>query len=113
MIPFTYVKVHIRNQYKAKSQVKMKEITRIFKQLSPARQDQLLTLAHTLLAEQVGESVLLAAKRRGRPKGRKGSTYETTKTVTNSAGTKYRYRVHVTVDPNGKRKEKYLGRIDQ
>lgn len=96
----------------------MSEITRIFKQLSPARQDQVLALARDLLVEQQAEvseatPITGTGKRRGRPRGRKGSSYETTKTVTNSAGTKYRYRVHVTVDANGKRTEKYLGRIDQ
>lgn len=96
----------------------MSELNRIFEQLSPARQDKVLTLARALLQEQQAQATTEAApvatggQRRGRPKGRKGSTYETTKTVTNSAGTKYRYQVHVTVDANGKRKEKILGRID-
>lgn len=93
----------------------MSEITQIFEQLTPARQDKVMNLARALLAEQDNEAAPVAseAKRPGRPKGRKGSTYETTKTVTNSAGQKYRYRIHVTVDANGKRHEKYLGRIDQ
>ena len=96
----------------------MSETTRIFNKLSPARQGQVLTLARALLTEQQAEAskttpITSQSKRRGRPKGRKGSSYETTKTVTNSAGQKYRYRIHVTVDANGKRKEKYLGRINQ
>jgi hypothetical protein len=91
----------------------MNEINHIFKRLSPARQERLLNLARALLGEQASEALpnTLTAKSRGRPKGRKGSSYETTKTVTNAAGTKYKYRIHVTVDANGKRKEKYLGRV--
>jgi hypothetical protein len=96
------------------SEAKVSELTSIFDQLSPARQEKVLNLARALLAEQAApESTQGTGKRRGRPKGRKGSSYETTKTVKNGAGKQYRYRVHVTVDANGKRKEKYLGRVDQ
>jgi hypothetical protein len=99
-----------------RNEAQMSELTRIFNQLTPTRQDQVLILARALLDKQQNAGSATApaeGKRRGRPKGRKGSSYETTKSVTNSTGTKYRYRVHVTVDASSKRKEKYLGRADQ
>jgi hypothetical protein len=73
-------------------------------------------LARALLQEQENEARQeVAAPRRGpgRPRGRKGGSYETTKTVKNASGKRYKYRVHVTVDASGKRTEKYLGRVEQ
>jgi hypothetical protein len=95
----------------AKMSVK-NELDKVIAKLPQHKQQQVLDFALSLIEPDLTTNTTPtgATGKRGRPKSGR-NPYTTTKTVTNSSGKKYRYRVHVTFDAAGKRREKILGRV--